>query len=50
MVPEDYSALKTYLTFLNLMPNTVIGIQGVDLISADIPIDSRVEIILRETI
>jgi len=50
MVPEDYSALKTYLTFLNLMPLSVIGIRGVDIISANIPIDSRVERILRETI
>jgi hypothetical protein len=50
MVPEDYSALKTYLTFLNLMPNRVTGIRGVNLMSIDIPIDSRVEFILRETI
>jgi hypothetical protein len=50
MVPEDYSALKTYLAFLNLMPNRVTGIRGVNLMSIDIPIDSRVEFILRETI
>ena len=50
MCPEDYSALKTYLTFLNLMPNKVLGIRGVDIISSNIPIDSRVEFILRETI
>ena len=31
MAKEDYSALKTYMLFLNIMPEKVKGIKGQDL-------------------
>jgi hypothetical protein len=37
--PEDYSILKTFLLFLNYMPNVVIGISSKNIISGDIGID-----------
>lgn len=39
MSKDDFSALKTYLLFLNYMPNIVRGIKGNDIISSDIPVD-----------
>lgn len=39
---EDYSILKTYLVFLNLMPEKVFGIKGIDIISSDIHIDMNI--------
>jgi hypothetical protein len=48
MAKEDYSALKTYLVFLNCMPEVVKGIKGVDIVSSDIPIDTKVAEILRQ--
>lgn len=39
VLKDDYSTLKTYLTFLNLMPERVKGIRGLDIISSNIPID-----------
>ena len=47
MSKDDYSVLKTYLTFLNLMPDRVRGINGKDIISSDIPIDMPVADVLR---
>jgi len=44
----DYSHLKTFLTFLNVMPERVKGIRGEDLISSDISIDTKLAKILRE--
>lgn len=44
---DDYPALKTYLLFLNYMPNVVKGINGKDIISSDIPVDMRIAEILR---
>lgn len=35
----DYSALKTFLVFLNYMPEQIRGLNGKTLISSDIPID-----------
>lgn len=36
---KEYSALKTFLIFLNFMPERIRGLNGKDLISSDIPID-----------
>jgi len=48
MSVEDYSALKTYLIFLNYMPEIVRGINGQDINSNDIAIDFKIAQILRE--
>ena len=48
MHKDDYSVLKTYLLFLNYMPETVIGIKGQNIISSDIPVDMAVAEVLRQ--
>lgn len=48
MSKEDYSALKTYLIFLSLMPERIRGIKGHDIISSDISIDNKIADVLRE--
>ena len=48
MSKDDYSALKTYLLFLSIMPDRIRGIKGQDIISSDIPIDPRVAEVLRQ--
>ena len=48
MAKEDYTVLKTYLLFLNLMPDRVRGIKGQDIISSEIPIDLKLAEILRQ--
>lgn len=45
---EDYSTLKTYLIFLNFMPNIIRGIKSQDIISSDIPIDMTIANELRK--
>lgn len=45
---EDYSALKTYMLFLNMMPERIRGIKGVDIISSDIPVDMKIAEVLRK--
>lgn len=45
---DDYSSLKTFLVFLNTMPDVVRGIQGKDIVSADIPIDMTIANALRK--
>lgn len=45
---EDYSTLKTYLLFLNYMPEVVRGIRGQDILSNDIPVDMIVANALRQ--
>ena len=45
---EDYSALKTYLVFLSVMPERVKGIKGVDILSSEIPIDFKIAEVLRD--
>lgn len=47
MAKEDHSTLKTYLVFLNMMPVTVKGIKGHDILSSDIPIDTTIAKTLR---
>lgn len=45
---SHYSILKTYLLFLNIMSEKVKGIDGVDLISSNIPVDMQVVTELRK--
>lgn len=45
---EDYSALKTYLLFLNIMPNIVFGIKGNNIRSSDIEVDLFIAETLRK--
>lgn len=45
---EDYSTLKTFLLFLNVMPNVVKGIKGKDIRSSDIEVDLKVAQTLRK--
>jgi hypothetical protein len=44
----DYSALKTYLLFLNIMPDVVKGIKGKDIVSSDILLDLKIAETLRQ--
>jgi len=44
---EDYSALKTYLLFLNYMPIVVRGIKGTNIQSSNISVDMRIAEVLR---
>ena len=44
----DYDVLKTFLIYLNYMPDFVRGINGKDIISSNIPIDMYVANILKE--
>lgn len=45
---QDYDVLKTFLIYLNYMPDKVKGINGKDIISSDILIDMNVADILRK--
>lgn len=45
---DDYPALKTYMIFLNIMPDRVRGIKGTDIISSDIPVDMAIAESLRQ--
>lgn len=45
---RDYDILKTFLCYLNIMPDTVYGIRGKNIFTADIPIDTNVAEILRK--
>ena len=45
---QDYDVLKTFLIYLNYMPDRVKGINGKDIISSDILIDMNVADILRQ--
>jgi len=47
MAKDDYSALKTYMLFLNIMPDKVKGIKGQDIISSDILVDMVIAETLR---
>lgn len=44
---DDYSALKTYLLFLNYMPTIVHGIRGQDIQSSEIAVDMKIAEVLR---
>lgn len=45
---KDYDVLKTFLIYLNYMPDKIKGINGKDIISSDILIDMNVADILRK--
>jgi hypothetical protein len=45
---EDYSTLKTYLLFLSVMPEKIMGIKGTDIVSSDIPVDMKIADMLRD--
>jgi hypothetical protein len=44
---RDYDILKTFLIYLNYMPEKVIGIKGKNILSSDILIDLHIAEILR---
>lgn len=48
MSKDDYSVLKTYLLFLNYMPEKIRGIKGHDINSSDIPVDMKIADSLRK--
>lgn len=39
---RDYDVLKTFLVYLNIMPEIVKGINGKNIMSSDIPMDENV--------
>lgn len=45
---EDYDILKTFLIYLNYMPDKIQGINGKDIISTDILLDMNVAEALRK--
>jgi hypothetical protein len=45
---EDYSTLKTYLLFLNYMPEKIKGIKNQDILSSEIPVDLKLAEVLRK--
>lgn len=45
---EDYSSLKTYLLFLNYMPEKIQGIKGNNIHSSEIPVDMNIANVLRD--
>jgi len=47
MDEADYSSLKTFLVFLNTMPDVIHGINGRDIRSSDLSVDMIVANILR---
>lgn len=44
---RDYDILKTFLSYLGIMPEMIWGINGKNIRSADIPLDTNVAEILR---
>jgi hypothetical protein len=47
MDEADYASLKTFLVYLNTMPDVVHGIDGRDIRSSDYPVDMRIANVLR---
>lgn len=47
MDEADYSTLKTFLVYLNTMPDVIHGINGREIRSSDYPVDMNVANILR---
>jgi len=45
---EDYDVLKTFLLYLNLLPELVRGIKGKNIITSDIPVDLDIANVLRK--
>lgn len=48
MSKEDYATLKTYLLFLNFMPEVIYGIKGQNIRSSDITVDMKIAEALRK--
>ena len=44
---RDYDVLKTFLSYLNIMPDVIYGIRGKNISTADIPIDLNIAEILK---
>jgi len=45
---RDYDILKTFLIYLNLLPEIILGINGKNIKTSDIPIDMNIAEILRK--
>ena len=45
---KDYDVLKTFLLYLNFMPDRVLSINGKDIISSNINVDLKIADILRQ--
>ena len=45
---RDYDILKTFLAYLNILPNQITGIRGMDIDTTKIPLDPNVVDILRK--
>jgi hypothetical protein len=46
--PRDYDLLKTFLCYLNIMPEVITGIKGDNIYSAKIPVETNIaEILLK---
>ena len=45
---DDFPALKTYMLFLSCMHDVVKVIKGHDILSSDIPIDTKIAEVLRQ--
>lgn len=45
--PRDYDILKTFLIYLNIMPDIVKGIRGININSSDIQVNMYIAEILR---
>ena len=46
--PKDYSALKTFLVYMSMMPTMVYGIDGRDISARDISLDSKILEVLKK--
>lgn len=45
---RDYDILKTFLIYLNILPETIRGINGKNIRTSDIPVDMNIAEILRK--
>jgi hypothetical protein len=45
---RDYDILKTFLLYLNILPETIMGIRGKNIHTTDIPVDMNIAEILRK--
>jgi hypothetical protein len=45
---RDYDILKTFLSYLNIMPDMIYGIKGKNISVAEVPLDINVAEILRQ--
>ena len=45
---RDYDILKTFLLYLNILPETIKGIKGKNIHTTDIPVDMNIAEILRK--